>query len=274
LIEIKDLYYTYPTGVSAINGVDLKINSGEFVAIMGENGAGKTTLVKHFNGLLKPTKGAVIVDNVDTRSVSVAKLSRKVGLIFQNPEDQFFCETVKDELAYGPKNFGFNEDEITKKVKWALDFMGISEYADTSPFALSGGEKKRVAIASVLVWDPEIIVLDEPTIGQDYRQKVKLRNFLLDLKRKGKAVIIVTHDVEFVAECSPRVILMSKGKIIADGSAKKILTDYSTLIKASILPPQITQVFMEFKSQKIPRDVIDVREAKEVLASLLRRTKA
>ncbi len=274
MIETKDLHYTYPSGVSALNGIDLKVNLGEFVAIMGENGAGKTTFVKHFNGLLKPTKGTVVVDGADTRSVSVAELSRKVGLIFQNPEDQFFCETVGDELAYGPKNFGFNEGDVIKRVKWALDFMEISEYASTSPFALSGGEKKRVAIASVLVWDPEIIVLDEPTIGQDYRQKVKLRDFLLNLKNKGKAVIIVTHDVEFVAECNPRVILMSNGKITADGQAKRILTDYSTLIKASILPPQITQVFMEFKSPKMPHDVIDILEAKEVLASILRRAKA
>jgi len=239
---------------------------------MGENGAGKTTLIKHFNGLLKPTIGTVTVDGVDTRSVSVAELSRKVGLVFQNPDNQLFCETVKDEIAYGLKNFGFDEHEIQKRVKWALDFMNLSEYIDASPFVLSGGEKKRVAIASVLVWDPEILVFDEPTIGQDYTQKVKLQRFFSKLKDEGKTVIIVTHDVEFVAECSPRIVLMARGKVTADGSAKAILTDYPTLIKAAILPPQVTQVFMELKLPEIPNDIIDVSEAKDVLASILRRS--
>lgn len=270
MIEVKDVHFTYPGGVEALKGVSLTIHDGEFVAIMGSNGAGKTTLVKHFNGLLKPTRGEVFVDGVNTRKVSVARLARKVGFVFQNPDHQLFSETAEEEIAFALKNFGFTEDTVNSRVTWALNLLGLTRYRQTSPFMLSGGERKRLALASVLAWDPKVVVLDEPTIGQDYEQKERLRQFIVQLNTQGKTVIVVTHDVEFVADCSPRVILMAEGKIIADGDAKKILTDEKLVFKASIVPPQITQIFHGLEDFKMPRDVIDVQEASKTLYAFLR----
>jgi energy-coupling factor transport system ATP-binding protein len=271
MIEVQDLHFTYPSGVEALKGFKLKIQNGEFLAIMGENGAGKTTLVKHFNGLLKPTKGKVLVDGVETTKVSVATLARKVGFVFQNPDHQLFSETVEEEIAFALKNFGFSNDIIEKRVTWALNLLGLAQYRKTSPFMLSGGERKRVALASVLAWDPEILILDEPTIGQDYQQKEKLRQFILQMKEQEKTVVIVTHDVEFVAECNPRVLLMRGGKIVADGEAGKVLTNHETLTQASIVPPQIAQIFIQLYDLGFPKEVIDVYEARELLLKALRR---
>lgn len=265
MIEVRNVSFTYPNGVEALKDVSVKIGSGEFVAIMGQNGAGKTTLVKHFNGLLKPTKGDVFADGVNTKDTSVARLARKVGFVFQNPDHQLFSENVEEEVAFALRNFGFKEDVTEKRITWALNLLDLTEYRRTSPFMLSGGERKRTALASVLAWNPEVVILDEPTIGQDYQQKEKLRQFIVQLNAQGKTVVIVTHDVEFVAECSPRVILMAEGRVIADGAAKEILTNPKLLTRASIVPPQITQIFLELSDFGLPSDVIDVYEAGEVL---------
>jgi energy-coupling factor transport system ATP-binding protein len=269
MIEAKDLYFTYPNGVEALKGISLTIQDGEFAAIMGQNGAGKTTLVKHFNGLLKPKKGQVLVDGVDITRVSVASISRNVGFVFQNPDHQLFCESVEEEISFALRNFGFKEDVTKNRVTWALNLLGLTEYRKTSPFMLSGGERKRVALASVLAWDPKILILDEPTIGQDYQQKEKLRQFILQMKTQEETIIMVTHDVEFVAECNPRVLLMRDGKITADGEARRILTDPDILNAASIVPPQVAQIFLELSHQlpelDLPKTVIDLYEAREVL---------
>ena len=269
MIEVKDVYFKYPSGVEALKGVTLTIPNGEFLAIMGQNGAGKTTLVKHFNGLLKPTKGDVLIDNVNTRDVSIAKLARNVGFVFQNPDHQLFCETVEEEVAFALRNFGFEKDVTSRRVTWALNLLALTQYRQTSPFMLSGGERKRVALASVLAWDPKIVILDEPTIGQDHQQKEKLRQFIVQLREQKKTIVIVTHDVEFVAECNPRVILMSEGKIVADGPADKILTDQEAVAKASIVPPQIAQIFMQLSDFGLPTNVIDVYEARKILLDFL-----
>ena len=269
MIEVKGVHFTYPNGIEAVKGISLTIENGEFVAIMGQNGAGKTTLVKHFNGLLKPTKGQVLVDGVDTTKVSVATLSRNVGFVFQNPDHQLFSETVEEEIAFALRNFGFNGEIIEKRISWALNLLALTQYRKTSPFMLSGGERKRVALASVLAWDPKMLIMDEPTIGQDYEQKEKLRQFILQMKTQQKTVITVTHDVEFVAECNPRVLLMREGKIIADGEAGKILTDREILAQASIVPPQIAQIFLELPTLNLPKDVINVYEAQKILLNLL-----
>lgn len=271
MIKVENVYFTYPSGSQALAGVTLEIRDREFVAIMGENGAGKSTLVKHFNGLLKPLKGEVLIDGVNTRKASVAELSRNVGLVFQNPDHQLFCETVEEEVAFGLKNFGFMSDVINERSEWALQFLDLAKYRNSSPFMLSGGERKRVALASVLAWDPKIIVLDEPTIGQDYAQKEKLRQFIIKLNEQGRTIIMVTHDVEFVADCSPRVIIMSKGRVVADGGAREILTNSELMLKASILPPQIPQILSELSDLGLRKDVIDIHEAKEIIEVLFKR---
>jgi len=267
MIQINSVGYTYPNGVEALKGVSLTIKDSEFVAIMGQNGAGKTTLIKHLNGLLKPTVGKIIIDNTDTSRTSVANLARKIGFVFQNPDNQLFSETVEEEIKFGLKNFGFKEDVIKKRVTWALNLLSLTQYRKTSPFTLSGGERKRIALASVLAWDPKILVLDEPTIGQDHRQKEKLRQFIMQMRTQNKTIIIVTHDVEFVAECNPRVVLMCNGKIIADGKAVEILTQTETLAQASITPPQISQLFHKLP-EIFPEKVIDVFEARKILLNI------
>lgn len=273
MIEVRDLHFTYPNGIEALRGISLKIDDGEFVAIMGPNGAGKTTLVKHFNGLLRPTVGEVLVDGKDTKKTSVAELARDVGFVFQNPDHQLFCETVREEIAFALKNFGVDEKVIEKRVNWALHLLDLKEYEKTSPFMLSGGERKRVALASVLAWDPKTVILDEPTIGQDYKQKERLRQFIIQLNTQGKTVVIVTHDVEFVAECNPRVILMADGLIVADGRAQEILTDEALLSKALIVPPQITRIFKGLKDFEFPSNVIDVYEARDLILRFWRSKK-
>jgi energy-coupling factor transport system ATP-binding protein len=269
MIEVKDVYYSYPSGIEALSGVTVTICDREFVAIMGENGAGKSTLVKHFNGILKPSKGQVTVDGVATTKESVAQLSRNVGLVFQNPDHQLFSETVEEEVAFGLRNFGYRDKEIDERTTRVLDLLDLAKYRKASPFILSGGERKRVALASVLAWDPKVVVLDEPTVGQDYRQKERLRQFVLKLNEEGRSVVMVTHDVEFVADCSPRVIVMSHGRIVGDGDADDILTDEALLTKASVLPPQVTQLLWQLSDLGLPRNVLDLNKAKKLLDNVM-----
>lgn len=269
MIEVKNVTFRYPTGREALHKVSLKIDKGDFVLIMGENGAGKTTLVKHFNGLLKPSEGDVFVDGVNTRNTTVAALARKVGLVFQNPDHQFFCENVESEIRFALDNFGFSRRKLRERTSWALDFFGLNPYRHRSPFALSGGEKKRVAMASILAWDPDYIVLDEPTIGQDHKQKRRLIQLLLRLRREGKTIIITTHDVEFAALCGRRVLLMKSGRIIADNDVKSILTDATKLREASITPPQAAQISIELSNIGFPI-THDVNEVREAIVSYLR----
>jgi len=267
-VEVQGVSFSYPSGVKALDGVSLTIHRGEFVAIMGENGAGKTTLVKHFNGLLRPSAGWIKVDGGDISGLSVANLSRRVGLVFQNPDDQLFSESVEEEIGFALRNFGFEREVVDKRVDWALNLLDVERYRKSSPFALSGGERKRVALASVLAWDPDIIVLDEPTIGQDYAQKERLRHFLMQLRTQGKTTVIVTHDVEFVADCEPRVVLMADGRIVADGPIRRIVTDEGSMRRASVSPPEITKVFSRLSGRGLPPDVLEVDEAAEMLSGL------
>jgi energy-coupling factor transport system ATP-binding protein len=269
MIEVENVRFRYPSGVEALKGVSLAIKDGEFVAIMGQNGAGKTTLVKHFNGLLKPSEGTVRVDGVETTKTSVAALSRNAGFVFQNPDHQLFSETVEEEIAFALKNFGFEDEVIEQRIIWALNLLGLTQYRKTSPFLLSGGERKRVALASVLAWNPNMLILDEPTIGQDYQQKEKLRQFIVQMQAQGKTVVIVTHDVEFVAESNPRVVLMKEGNVVADGEGKEILTNPEVLAQSSIVLPQIAQIFMKLTPLGLPKNVIDVYEAKEIVLKAL-----
>jgi len=274
VIEAENVRYSYPNKVEALKGVSITIQDGEFVAIMGQNGAGKSTLVKHFNGLLKPARGTVRINGVETTKSSVAALSRNVGFVFQNPDHQLFSETVEEEIGFALKNFGFKTEIIEERITWALNLLSLTEYRKTSPFLLSGGERKRVALASVLAWDPQTLILDEPTIGQDHEQKEKLRQFILQLQTQKKTVVTVTHDVEFVAECNPRVVLMKEGKIMADGEGKKILTDPALLEMSSIVLPQIAQVFAKLSILGLPKDIIDLYEAKDILMKTRERSRS
>lgn len=242
MIEVINVTYAYEGGVEAVKGVNLVFKEGTLTAIMGENGAGKTTLLKLIAGLLKPTSGRILVDGVDTRECRLSELARSVALVFQNAEDMFFSETVFDEVAFALRNFGYPKDVIKRRVVRALATMGLRRYANRSPFELSGGEQKRLAMAIILAWSPKYILLDEPTAGQDLLNKEMIRGIVRQLVLQGKAVILVTHDVDFVFELQPRVVVMKDGRVIADGPCLDVLSEERIVREAGLLRPTLIEV--------------------------------
>jgi energy-coupling factor transport system ATP-binding protein len=268
MIEFRDVSYAHENGVRALVEVSVEIQKGETVAIVGENGAGKTTLVRHMNGLLKPSSGVVAIDGESTRDRSTAQLSRRVGVAFQNPDHQLFSDTVEHEITFALKNFGFEPSLVNQRLDWALNFFGLEQYRNSSPLTLSGGEKKRLTLACILAWDPEVIVLDEPTVGQDALQKEKLAGISTLLRSTGKTMVIVSHDVEFLWPLQPRLIVMSKGRILGDGPASEIMRNRSMLDRARVTQPQLLQIFEAMADEEKPgAPFIDVLEARRWIGS-------
>ena len=257
--EVEKLWHVYPDGPAALKNVSLKLGEGEFIAIMGRNASGKTTLVKHFNGLLRPTKGMVMVDGLDTRKATVAELARKVGLVFQNPNDHLFADTVEEEICFALKNLGVENGMVRTRVNQVLEQFKLNEYRRQYPRSLSGGEKQRVALASVLAIQPKILILDEPTRGLEYRLKHELMSFLHEYTSQGNTVILVTHDVETVAEYADRVILLSEGEVVIDGNKR------SALSRALLFSPQINRLIQPFHKYGIPGDILTVDELLQTL---------
>jgi energy-coupling factor transport system ATP-binding protein len=240
MIEFVDVSFSYgKKGISVLNNVSFKIEKGEFVAFVGKNGAGKTTLLKHINGLLKPTTGHVKIEEEDIVKKPLSEMAKKVGLAFQNPNHQLFAETVKKELEFGPKNLEIETNEIDEKIQEIAEHFGISHLLDRNPLELSGGERRLVSIASVLTMNQSILVLDEPTFGQDYRQKKRLGNFLESLSEKGITVIVVSHDLEFILDFAKRIIVISQGEIIQDDQPINIFTNEDLLKDADLAQPVI-----------------------------------
>ena len=259
LIEIKKLWHTYPGGCVALRDVNLSVSEGEFVAVMGRNASGKTTLVKHINGLLKPTRGEVTVGGTNSREATIAELARKVGFVFQNPNDHLFADTVEEEIAFTLRNLGFNDKEAAARVDEMLERFNLGEYRKHYPRSLSGGEKQRVALASVIAAHPGILILDEPTRGMEYRLKRELMAFLGDYRRQGGAVILVTHDVETVAEHADRVVLLSEGRVVVCGSRREVLSG------ALLFSPQINRLVQAFAGYGVPGDILTADEVLEML---------
>jgi len=242
MIEFQDVTFVHQNGVRALDGVSLRVEPGETMAIVGENGAGKTTLVKHVTGLLKPASGNVYVDGRNTRETSTAQLSRKVGVAFQNPDHQLFSESVEEEMSFALRNFGFAPELVEQRVKWGLEMFGLEGYRKSSPLVLSGGEKKRLTLACILAWDPEVVILDEPTVGQDSIQKEKLAGTIRMLTASGKTVVVVSHDIEFLWPMQPRVVVMKAGKVVGDGPAAKLMQDTGLLDSARVVQPQLVEL--------------------------------
>lgn len=271
IIEVRDLWFEYPGRVVALRGINLKIHRGEFLGIIGHNGSGKTTLVKHFNGLLKPTKGLVLVDGIDTRKLSVAQLSRKVGYVFQNPDHQIFAPTILEEVGFGLKNSGVPESEIIERVKEALQIVDLNKPLDASPHFLSVGEKHRLAIASVLVTRPEVIILDEPTTGLDFKHCIQLMSIVKKLNERGHTIILVTHDMYLIAEFTRRVIVLREGRIVADGSTKSIMSNIELLEENFLYPPQVTLLARAISKYGIPPNIVTTEEFVTSYGNLLSR---
>jgi energy-coupling factor transport system ATP-binding protein len=241
-IEIKDLHFTYPTGLEAIKGISLAIKSGEQVAIVGQNGAGKTTLVRHFNGLLQPTSGDVLIGGWDTKKEAVAKLASRVGYVFQNPDEQLFSRDVGTEVAFGPKNLGYSKEKVDDLVKRAMSLTELSDKTETNPYDLSPTWRKMVALASIIAMDTPIVIFDEPTTGQDAINVIRIANVIAELKGEGKTIITITHDIDFCAENFERVIALSNGQVLLDGPARDVLGQEETLAKTYVDPPQLTRL--------------------------------
>ncbi len=241
-LEIRELQFSYPTGVQALRGISLVIESGEQVAIVGQNGSGKTTLVKHMNGLLRPTSGAVRIGDWDTKEHSVAKLARRVGYVFQNPDEQLFSKNVGTEVAFGPKNLGYNREQVEGQVKDALAMAELSDKTETNPYDLSPTWRKMVAIASIIAMDTPIVIFDEPTTGQDAANITRIANVIKTLRERGKTVITITHDIDFCAENFERVIALSQGRVLLDGKANEVLGQEEILATTYVDPPQLTRL--------------------------------
>ena len=241
-IDIRDLHFTYPGNVLALNGISLSIASGEQIAIIGQNGAGKTTLVKHLNGLLLPTSGTVLIGDWDTREHPVAKLAARVGYVFQNPDEQLFTKTVRDEVAFGPKNLGYPPEKVEQLVEDALELTELQDKRDVNPYDLSATWRKMVALASIVSMDTPIIVLDEPTTGQDAANIARIAHVVATLRARGKTVIAITHDIDFCAENFDRIIAMAQGRILLDGPANDVLGQEAILAQTYVEPPQLTRL--------------------------------
>jgi len=243
-IEVNDMVYCYPDGTQALDHINLTIAKGEFLAFIGQNGSGKTTLSKCINGLFKPTSGTIIVDGMDTKTTSIVQMVRRVGYVFQNPDHQLFNANCWDEIAYGPRNIQLSETEVKQRVSEAVAVVGLPEiYFSEHPFFLPKGLRQRVAIASILALRPQAIIVDEPTTGQDARQSLEIMDFLQDLNQThGHTIIIITHDMPIVAKYAHRIVAMAQSKIIADGSTADVFSRRDVLDRASLEPPNITQL--------------------------------
>lgn len=240
LIEMEGASFVYPNGTKVIRNVSLAIRRGEFIALMGPNGAGKTTLAKHFNGLLVPTMGQVLVGGRDTRSSGVAQLAGKVGYVFQNPDHQLFSRTIEEELAFGPKNLGWEKARVESAVESTLEHLGGRQRARDDPYFMGLAERKLVAIASALIMEPEVLVLDEPATGADHEAALRIMNYLSTLQRRGLTIVMVTHDVSLAANYANRVIVVRDGSVALDGRTEEVFRRVTELRSCLVTPPQVT----------------------------------
>ena len=272
VIIVEDLWHIYPGGIEALRGINMHVYRGEHLAIIGQNGSGKTTLVKHFNGLLKPTKGRVLVFGTDTRNVSVSELSKKVGYVFQNPDHQIFAPSILEEVAFGLRNLKLPEEEVRKRVSWALNFVGLEGREEEHPFKLSKAERQMLAVASILSMKPDVIIVDEPTTGQDWMGVNKIMNMLDELKRMGHTIITITHDMRAVAEHADRVIVLQRGRILHEGSPREVFSKPEILMQTYLEPPPITLLAKSLSDSGVPvlKDVLTIEEAADSLGELLR----
>ena len=241
-VEVRGLSHSYAPGAESLTEIDLSIARGEFLALVGQNGSGKTTLVKHFVGLLKPRPDRVYVNGADVASKTISQLSETVGLVFQNPDHQIFSDTVADEVAFGPRNRGMSEGQIAATVGRAIEVVGLTGKEDADPFALTKGERQRLAVASTLAMEPQILILDEPTTGLDYEDQRHIMGLLRGLNEQGRTVIIVTHSMWVVAEYARRAVVMAGGKILGHGPVREVFANTRLLARASLVPPEITQL--------------------------------
>ena len=274
MLEVRDIKYSYNNDYQALKGVSLKIEKGEMVALLGKNGAGKSTLFLHLNGIYEPDEGKVFIDGEELKydKKSLLKFRQKVGIVFQNPDDQIFAPTVEDDVAFGPLNLGLSMEEVQDRVEEALDRVGMSGFEKTAPHHLSGGQKKRVAIAGILAMKPEIMVLDEPTAGLDPQGVTNLVKLLKELNDEGITIVISTHEVDLVPDYANRVFVLVGGELIAEGTPKDIFSQPDILESANLKIPIVTELFQQIEAEGFDMDndyPLTVEEAKEKFLKLV-----
>ena len=283
-IKIENLTYVYmpktPFEKKALDNVNLEIEYGEFLAVIGHTGSGKSTLIQHLNGLLKPASGKIYVDGTDItdKDTKLVDIRKKVGLVFQYPEYQLFEETIAKDIAYGPTNLGLNEDEILRRVKKSMEMVGLDydEYKDISPFELSGGQKRRVAIAGVIAMEPNVLILDEPTAGLDPAGRDDILEQIKFLHEKyNMTIILVSHSMEDVGKLAEKIIVMNDGHIELQGKPKEVFREIDTLERIGLAVPQVTYLMRELKRKgfNVSEDIFTVEKAKSELLNILLKNK-
>ena len=241
-IEITELEHVYPTGERALSGIELTMAGTEPVAIIGQNGAGKTTLAKHLNGILKPSGGRITIDGVDIGERATCEWAKKIGYAFQNPADQLFLDSVRKEFEFGPREIGMPKEQIEERVVRVAQLVGLQHKLDVHPFDLTPVEKRFCTIGAVVMMDPEAIVFDEPTCGQDLDGNRRLERIISELRDSGKLCITISHDMKFVTANFSRVILMCRGQVLLDGPARSVFAQTDILKQSFVSPPPITRV--------------------------------
>lgn len=269
-LETKDLCFTYHDGTKALKNVNIQVKKGEKIAIIGPNGAGKSTLFSHFNGLTEPTSGHVEINGkkIIFERDELLKVRQKVGIVFQDPNDQLFAPTVKEDVAFGPMNLGLEYDEVKKRIEEALEMVGMSGFEDKTPHHLSGGQQKRVAIAGIVAMRPDIMILDEPTAGLDPEGVDKVLAILNKLNGEGMSIVISSHDIEMVNEFADRIFVLYNGEIIAEGNNHQIFSDKELLKKAHLKAPVTTEILYKLKENGLNVDTekLSIEETvKEIL---------
>ncbi len=273
-LKVEGLRHKYPDGTKALNGVNIDVIKGEFLAVLGANGSGKTTLLKHLNGLLKPTFGSIILDGKRLSEFKPNEVFRKVGMVFQDPNDQLLAPTVEEDVAFGPANLNLKYEEIMNRVMNALELVEMKKYAKKTINFLSYGQRKRICIAGILAMEPEVLILDEPTSGLDPDGVKSVMKLLKDLNRKrGITIIIATNSVDLVPVYTTRVVIMDKGKIIKEGTPESVFTDSRMLEDVKLELPQIAQLMEVLRNKdKFPINELPltIEEARRELINLIK----
>lgn len=248
-LSTENLSFTYPDGTRALKNINIEIEKGEKIAIIGPNGAGKSTLFSHFNGLTEPTSGCVKIEGkpISFEKDELLKVRQKVGIVFQDPNDQLFAPTVKEDIAFGPMNLGLSYDEVEKRVEDALKMVGMENYEDKTPHHLSGGQQKRIAIAGIIAMKPELMILDEPTAGLDPDGVEKVLNIMNQLNEEGMTLIISSHDIDMISKYADKIFVLYNGEIIESGNKNKIFSDMELLKKAHLRTPITTEILYNLK---------------------------
>lgn len=279
-IKIKNLTHVYmpksPFEKKALDNVNLVIEDGEFLALIGHTGSGKSTLIQHLNGLLEPTSGRILVDDIDitNKEAKLTEIRKKIGLVFQYPEYQLFEETIKKDIAFGPNNLGLSSEEVSRRVKKSMEMVGLDyeTYKDVSPFDLSGGQKRRVAIAGVIAMEPKVLILDEPTAGLDPKGRDDILEQIKLLHEKYKmTIVLVSHSMEDVGKLAQRIVVMNKGKVELLGKPSEVFKEVETLEKIGLAVPQVTYLMRVLRERgfNVSDEIFTVEKGTEAILKVL-----